>query len=120
MSQAVQKSRDWWTEKREDRWAEIDSACTRVVDQYDDSGLIGFLRLHASAPNPNGISADISPDEWYVTLPYEPGRVDVETVATMLAEELGGPVTVRPRTDEWEPGFWLVLGEEVRSGGDSA
>ena len=116
MSGAVQKSRDWWTKEREERWAVIDSACSRVVDQYDDSGIVGFLRLHASAPNPNGISADISPDEWYVTLPYEPGRVDVETVAKMLAEELGESVTVRPRTDEWEPGFWLVLDAEPGGG----
>lgn len=103
-------AQDWWTDHREAVWECIDEATTAVSLSYEsEQRLVGGLSIHCSAPNPYGISADISPDEWYVTLPYEMGRVDVEAIASLLSEELGVDVTIRRRSDEWEPGAWLII-----------
>ncbi|QLG47916.1 hypothetical protein [Natrinema halophilum] len=107
--------RSWWSDERTATWGRLDEATREVVSSYDDNGLIGSLSLHPSAPNPNGINAGISPDEWHVTLPYEEGRVDVKTIASLLSGELDAPITIRPRTDEWEPGFWLIIENAERS-----
>lgn len=107
--------RDWWTDERTATWERLGEATQEVAQSYDDDSLIGGLSIHTSAPNPNGINADISPDEWYVTLPYEEGRVDVKTVASLLSDELESTVTIRPRTDEWEPGYWLLVENAERT-----
>lgn len=110
-TEQIERASEWWTDEREARWSEIDEACRKVRRNYDDDRLFGGLSLHASAPNPHGINADNTPDDWYVTLPYEPGEVDVETISSMLADELDEPLTVRERPDGWAPGYWLISDE---------
>lgn len=108
--------RSWWTDQRREIWRTIDDATKEVTSSYEpERRLLGGLSLHVCAPNPNGINADISPDEWYVTLPYEEGRVDMETIASLLSDELETSVTIQPRSDEWEPGFWLIIENAERS-----
>jgi hypothetical protein len=112
----------WWTEDRMIMWRQIDEATKEVSSLYEPDGrLFDGLSLHVSAPNPDGINADISPDAWYVTVPYEERRVDVQTIASLLSDELDAPITLRPRPGNWEPGYWLIIqdGEQsLQSGGD--
>lgn len=110
MSSVVDQS--WWTPAREARWERLDDAARAVAVDYASDGTypVGGLSIHASAPNPDGITADITPDAWYCTLPYEEGRVDVESIAAALARELDASVTATPRSDDWGPGTWLIVG----------
>lgn len=106
----------WWTDQRREIWRTIDDTAKELASSYEpEHRLLGGLSIHISAPNPNGINTEISPDEWYVTLPYKRGVVDVEAIASVLSDKLETTIRIRSRTDEWEPGFWLVIKDAKRS-----
>jgi hypothetical protein len=101
---------EWWTDQRCKIWEQIDAATTEVATLCDpDHYIPGGLSIHACGPNSQGINATNTPDEWYVSLPYAGEVIDAEAVAALLSEELEVPVTVRPRSEEWEPGYWLLI-----------
>jgi hypothetical protein len=101
---------EWWTTEREEMWSRLDEATQSVIASYDsDEPLRGRLKLHASGPNPLGINADITPDSWYVSLPYDEAQVDVEAIAGLLSDELETSIKVQPRYDNWEPGYWFIV-----------
>ncbi len=115
MAEITENAQSWWTDERIKAWERLDKAAREVRISYDDDGLLGGLSLHARGPNPNGVVSDMTPDEWFVTLPYDEDRVDVETVSSLLSTELDRSVEVVSRGDEWEPGYWLL----VENWGDS-
>lgn len=98
---------EYWTSDREATWERLDSIASVVEDELNrDRGSHEQVRLHASAPNPNGINADGTPDAWY----WGTGRADIDpdTVASLLSDAVDGDVTVRERPDGWEDGYWFV------------
>lgn len=108
----------WWTSEREAQWRRLDEA-TDVVEKayvsevdcrpYSHGGWI-----HASAPNPESIIAETTPDDWYVSIGGAPGGINslnVELVADLLSDELGETVRIHPRPDDWADGYWLTLPE---------
>jgi len=101
---------DYWTDKRVETWERMDqvsNAVERKVNEYRDGLPIG---IHTSAPNPDSISADETPDKWY----WSVGSVNVEidTIHELLSERVNCELDVRERPDGWEPGYWIVVENE--------
>jgi hypothetical protein len=96
----------YWTDEREAKWERFDSIAAAVSDDINRDRDRDTIRLHASAPNPNGINADEKPDAWY----WETGHTDIDAnaAADLLADHVAGDVTVRERPAGWADGYWFV------------
>ena len=99
---------DWWNLEREAMWERLDQISTEVEEQfnrYRDGRT--WVSIHTSAPNPDSISADSTPDKWYWSVSHTP--VDIDTIHKLLSDAVGSEVSVRERPDGWEDGYWLVV-----------
>ena len=102
---------EWWTEEREQRWERMDEIRATVEEQfnrYRDGRT--WVSIHTSAPNPHGVSADSTPDNWYWTV--SDASADIEKVEGLLNKLLDSNIDVRERPDGWAGGYWLVVESE--------
>lgn len=109
-----QKAQDWWTEDREDRYDEFVNIREKAEEQYRES-IAGYVTtshtlIHPSVPNPHGIGADETPDEWCFS--GAKNRIHDPDLMVEILENITGK-SVRWETEGWEySGFYFLLSDE--------
>lgn len=106
----IDAAQDWWNDERRDRYARLSDFAAKAEELYrkrSDVYLTSFTLFHAHAPNPHGINADKTPDDWFIK--GSPDRVDNPELMRKILEELTQlNVTMRMK-DSYMKGYYFLF-----------